>query len=208
MLHRLSISIAILVALAGTAFLGTGSVSAGGGCHAGRPVTDERSTMVTMSGNCFVATIARVDEGATVTFINQDDAAHMVTGANFSWGMGSEQADAPQSKTMAKGDTLEWTFAESGVYPYFCILHPSMVGAIVVGDGAAAATSGSPGAGTLASSAPQRASASQASGITAEPDGGGASRALTVGLIAAGAAVLVAIVALARRSAARRPAAG
>jgi hypothetical protein len=36
---------------------------------------------------------------------------------------------------IAEGESVAYAFDNPGVYPYFCILHPGMVGAIVVGDG-------------------------------------------------------------------------
>ena len=33
------------------------------------------------------------------------------------------------------GGTSEYTFTESGEYPYFCILHPNMVGTVLVSSG-------------------------------------------------------------------------
>jgi hypothetical protein len=32
-------------------------------------------------------------------------------------------------------DTVSYRFQNSGVFPYFCLIHPGMVGAVVVGDG-------------------------------------------------------------------------
>ena len=156
MRNRMLIPLAIAATIVGALLLPSQPALAGGTCHKGRPVTDARSTTVTMSGNCFVATITRVDEGATVSFTNEDEAEHAVTGANYAWGIGSD--DATSDATLAKGDRYEQRFADSGVYPYFCFLHPGMIGAIVVGDGAgaSAATTGAVSANNLASSAPQR----------------------------------------------------
>ena len=55
-------------------------------------------------------------------------AAH-ITGAANSFGDYEE---------FFQGQSVTHTFAKSGVYPYVCVLHPTMVGAVVVGDGAAA----------------------------------------------------------------------
>ena len=41
------------------------------------------------------------------------------------------------------GEKVSYTFSEEGVFPYVCILHPGMIGAIVVGDGIGPATKGS-----------------------------------------------------------------
>ncbi len=111
--------------------------AAGGGgvCHDGSGASDERSTTITMIGNCFKATVTRVDQGATVTFFNKDPQAHTVTGTAFTWG---------SDDLLLGGDSIRHTFAETGVYVYSCLLHPGMAGAIFVGDGAGqiAATAG------------------------------------------------------------------
>src|SRR5690606_28103368 len=62
--------------------------------------------------------------GTEVTFRNLDAAPHTVTGESAAWG---------STKQLAQGDSLSHTFEEAGVYPYSCILHPGMVGAVVVG---------------------------------------------------------------------------
>ena len=36
------------------------------------------------------------------------------------------------SGIMAPGATFEYTFTEAGEYPYFCLLHPNMVGTVSV----------------------------------------------------------------------------
>jgi plastocyanin len=200
-MRRICFSIAVFLSLSAMALLAPGAASAGGGCHGGRPVTDERSTTVTMSGNCFVATITRIDAGATVTFLNEDDAAHMVTGANFSWGIGADGNEG--AGELFKGDTFEQTFADSGVYPYFCILHPSMVGAVVVGDGASALGDESTMSQWLASTGAQSQRGEASAAEQTIQDDSAPSRAMTLGVIGAGVALLAGIV-LARTLGERR----
>jgi plastocyanin len=121
------ITIAALAAvLALTA--GGSPASAGGGCHS-EAFSDEASTRVELTKNCFTPTVTRVQPGDTVTFNNTDPDAHTVTGAARTWG---------SDKEVLGGESVSYQFAEAGVFPYFCYLHPSMVGAVVVGDGSAA----------------------------------------------------------------------
>jgi len=117
-------------ALAIAALVGTPAASAGGGgaCR-GMPVTDERTTNVAMTNGCFTPTIVRVETGATVTWQNNDTAPHTITGANASWGSYDE---------VAPGQGGSQTFDKAGVYPYSCLLHPGMIGAVVVGDSGSA----------------------------------------------------------------------
>ncbi len=96
--------------------------AAGGGCHSG--VTNGSGDTVEMVDACFTPTTLRVDPGASVTFVNQDDFTHNVV-AN-TWGHYDD---------MNQGDAFTATFAEEGIYAYACNYHPGMTGAIVVGDG-------------------------------------------------------------------------
>ncbi len=97
--------------------------SAGGGCHQERN-TEGQGDTVTMSKACFEPGVLRVDPGTEVTFVNQDPITHNVSGTG--WGYYEE---------MNRGDAFRATFDESGVYPFACMYHPGMTGAIVVGDG-------------------------------------------------------------------------
>jgi plastocyanin len=98
---------------------------AGAGCHA-QEVSDGRGTVVEIAEGCFLPTVLRVEPGATVTFWNHDAMAHSVTGASVSFGSFDE---------LSQDERMAFRFAGNGVYPYFCLLHPGMVGAVVVGDG-------------------------------------------------------------------------
>lgn len=118
------------------ASVGAVPAAAGGGCHA-QELTDKAATEVKVHENCFSPTVTRVDVGDRVTwFSGEFEAPHTVTGV--AGGFGS--ADLP-----ANG-RASFTFAEAGVYPYACLLHAGMVGAVVVGDGAAADAEGTPAA--------------------------------------------------------------
>jgi plastocyanin len=105
---------------------------AGGGfCH-DAPVTDTSTDRVVISNYCFGPTIARVGVGDGVTWLNKDGTPHAVAGANASWASDGE---------LQTGDRTTIRFAKAGIYPYLCSLHPGMIGAVVVGDGEAAAAS-------------------------------------------------------------------
>jgi hypothetical protein len=79
-----------------------------------------------MTGNCFEATVLHVDPGTEVTWVNEDTYAHTVTGVGGTWGDFTE---------LERGDMVSYRFEGNGVYVYSCIIHPGMVGAVVVGDG-------------------------------------------------------------------------
>jgi len=107
----------------------------GGGCHGGR--TEVAGTTVDMAGNCFQQTVLHVSSGQTVTWTNRESVQHTVTGVGGEWGS-YEPVDF--------GATLTNAFDDAGVYPYFCLLHPGMVGAVVVDGGS--------GAGRVAAAVP------------------------------------------------------
>src|SRR5918999_1551173 len=69
----------------------------------------------------------QVSVGTTITWTNDDAQPHTVnSGEN---GTPSGLFDSPIMPTAA---TFEYTFTEAGEVPYFCILHPNMVGTVSV----------------------------------------------------------------------------
>jgi plastocyanin len=110
---------------AGLIFAASDPANAGGGCHSSTLI-DAPGTAVSLEKRCFEPMVVRVDAGEQVTWTNNDPDIHAVAGVANSWGDDSE---------LAKGESVTYQFDESGVFPYFCFLHPSMVGAVVVGDG-------------------------------------------------------------------------
>lgn len=124
-IRNVIISIAALAAIAATMPFALRVAYAGGGCH--KPMmSDAVTTDATLKGNCFEPTVIRIDAGASITWTNLDEARHMITGANGTWGSDEE---------LGLNDQVTIRFDDSGVFPYFCWLHPGMVGAVVVGDG-------------------------------------------------------------------------
>jgi plastocyanin len=121
---------AVIVFLLIALSFGAPAALAGGGCHGGQ-FTDVRGVKVNLSEMCFTPTVIRIQPGQRVTWTNQDNTAHTVTGAAFQWG---------STDQLAYRQTISFRFASSGVYPYFCMLHPGMVGAVVVGDGTSSDT--------------------------------------------------------------------
>ena len=60
--------------------------------------------------------------GDTVRWTNRDLAAHTTTSNSGLWDSGS----------LSQGQAFSFTFATPGTFPYFCAIHPSMTGTIVV----------------------------------------------------------------------------
>ena len=78
---------------------------------------------------CFSPSTVEIGVGGTVTWTNDDTAAHTVTS-------GSLEADGPDgifdSSIFMAGKTFKHTFDEAGEYDYFCIVHPWMAGKVIV----------------------------------------------------------------------------
>ncbi|HEX8099190.1 MAG TPA: plastocyanin/azurin family copper-binding protein [Actinomycetota bacterium] len=139
---RALLLVGLTTAVVGPVFLG-GTASAGGGCH--DPMTVSGSGVkVDAKGICFFPTVLYVKQGAKVTWTNRDAAEHSVTGLAGEWGTGYD--------TIGQGESVTADFATEGVYPYTCIVHPGMVGAVVVGS--PSAPSKSQGGFGVPSSAP------------------------------------------------------
>lgn len=72
----------------------------------------------------FVPATLTVRAGTTVTWSNKDAASHTATG----------NGSAFETGVLAKGDETPITFTTPGTFPYFCAIHPSMRGTILVTD--------------------------------------------------------------------------
>lgn len=83
------------------------------------------------TNECYVPATVTIDVGGEVTWSNDDTAAHTVTSGLPS--SPSEEVGADfNSNLILVGQTFSWKFEEAGEHPYFCMVHPWMVGAVVV----------------------------------------------------------------------------
>ena len=77
---------------------------------------------------CYIPTTATVDVGGVVIMSNTDTAAHTYTSGT--------PADGPDgifdTSLLMAGSSFEWSPTEVGEYPYFCMVHPWMMGTIIV----------------------------------------------------------------------------
>jgi plastocyanin len=136
MIRRFRLILAMAVGLL-FLLLPTIPAHAGGGCH-NTAVRDVVGTRVDLRDMCFVQTILRVKAGQAVTWKNSDGTEHTVTGVAASWG---------SYDPLLPGKSVTHRFGNDGIYPYFCLLHPGMVGVVVVGDGGKASSAETSGAG-------------------------------------------------------------
>jgi plastocyanin len=90
------------------------------------PIVEEEKvvSIVGNSGsNSYDPNPIEVRVGDTVTWINDDSSPHTVTSSNGS---------TLESDIMRRGEAFSFTFDNVGEYPYFCTLHASMVGTVIV----------------------------------------------------------------------------
>jgi plastocyanin len=145
------------------------------------PADSATGTEVKLLPCAFSPTVTHVAVGSEVTFFNGPDFSHLITGANQAWG-------SPEVE-LQPGQRVSHTFDATGIYPYACVLHPGMSGAIVVGDGDAAAA---PGAGTTSGGS---AAASTGDGSSAVDSPAEAQGLAMDDLILAGMGIVVGLVA-------------
>jgi nitrite reductase (NO-forming) len=107
----------------GAAETGTGATGGEGGAT-GVSIVPGSSSLTTDS---YSPNPVQASTGATVTWTNDDAQPHTAT---------SGEAVTPDgnfdSGIMAPGATFDFTFTEAGEYPYFCLLHPNMIGTVSV----------------------------------------------------------------------------
>jgi len=79
---------------------------------------------VVINNFAFGPTTLTVKRGTTVTWINKDGDAHTVTAVGAKPLFGSNPLDT--------GESFSFTFSQPGTYAYFCKIHPTMKGVVVV----------------------------------------------------------------------------
>jgi plastocyanin len=89
-----------------------------------QPKPASGSGQISIDNFSFSPKVLTVAPGKTVSWINHDDVPHRIFSANGRF------APSPVLDTRA---SYIATFAKSGEYPYFCSIHPTMTGKIVVG---------------------------------------------------------------------------
>lgn len=110
------------------AVLGIMAVVAVSGCTSN---TSSGGNTVTMQNLAFNPATLNVQVGTTVTWINKDSATHQVVSDTGLFDSGN----------LTNGMSYNYTFNQTGSYPYHCAVHPSMTGTIVVTTTAPTSTS-------------------------------------------------------------------
>jgi plastocyanin len=120
--RRLPALVLLLAVVAATAVTAVPASAGGGGCH--RPATEGSGDTLALTELCFSPTVLRVAPGSEVTIVNRDTIDHPLSrpGGEWSW-------DGPI------GGRTTVRLERAGTYPFFCYVHPGMVGVVVAGDG-------------------------------------------------------------------------
>lgn len=80
------------------------------------------------TNECYLPYEITVSPGTTVTWNNDDSAAHTVTSGSIDAGL----TGIFDSSIFMTGTSFEFTFDEVGTYDYFCMVHPWMTGIVNV----------------------------------------------------------------------------
>jgi len=101
---------------------------------------------------CFIPSPVTIDMGGTVTWENNDTAAHTATGGSATEG----PSGVFDSSLIMAGSSFSHTFEDAVTFDYFCMVHPWMVGTVIVEDAAAAAADAAAAAAAEAAAAVAR----------------------------------------------------
>ena len=85
---------------------------------------DTPPVTVKIDNFAFADQTVTVAPGATVTWVNEDDAPHTV--------VSTDDGKSFRSKVLDTGDKFTFTFMSAGTFAYFCSIHPHMTGKVVV----------------------------------------------------------------------------
>jgi len=83
---------------------------------------DFKPAAVTIQDFAFSPATITVAIGTTVTWTNEDSATHTVTSKTGLFNSGE----------LSNGASFSYTFTAAGDYEYYCSIHPSMVGHVIV----------------------------------------------------------------------------
>src|SRR6202790_5773059 len=116
---RKSVSIAVLTA---ALVLGMGTIAVGQRNFLAGAQQKAETTEVKIDNFSFGPGTLTVAVGTTVTWTNRDDIPHTVVSTDGVF----------KSKVRDTDEKFSYTFAKAGTYPYYCTIHPKMIGQIVV----------------------------------------------------------------------------
>ena len=83
---------------------------------------DAKGAEVRVDNFTFAPDTLTVPVNSTVTWINKDDIPHVIASSDGAF----------KSKALDTDQKYSYTFTKAGTYPYYCSIHPKMVGKVVV----------------------------------------------------------------------------
>jgi plastocyanin len=86
----------------------------------------------TLTTDAYSPNPIQVSVGTTVTWTNNDSQPHTVTSGSNGQPDNKFNSSPNFTPLLNPGQTFSFTFTEAGEYPYFCSLHPNMVGTVSV----------------------------------------------------------------------------
>jgi plastocyanin len=86
----------------------------------------------TLTTDAYSPNPIQVSVGTTVTWTNNDSQPHTVTSGSNGQPDNKFNSSPNFTPLLNPGQTFSFTFTEAGEYPYFCTLHPNMVGTVSV----------------------------------------------------------------------------
>ena|ERR671937_375183 len=121
---RLALRVAIPALIAGATAIACASTASPSATSA--PSATAAKAAVTVKGFAFSPATLEVTKGTVVTFTNNDSTTHTVTsGAN-------RTKDGKFDKQLSGSTEDSITFDTAGTFEYFCNIHSSMKGTVVV----------------------------------------------------------------------------
>ncbi len=99
-----------------------GMMGGGGSVQGTTQVTDAPEAEVLMRDSAYQPTTIEVRLGTRVTWTNNDSVPHSATDRDGRWDTG----------LFGKGASASQTFDKPGEFPYYCLVHPAMIGTVRV----------------------------------------------------------------------------
>jgi plastocyanin len=87
----------------------------------------------TMGDKAFSPNPLNIKLGDSVTWINDDSTVHTVTsGTGPTDPNVGKEFDSGLKTLMSPGETFSFTFDKAGEFPYYCAVHPTMIGTVII----------------------------------------------------------------------------
>ena len=86
----------------------------------------------TLGDKAFSPNLLRIKAGTTVTWTNDDNNLHTVTSGTPNAANAGEAFDSGLTALIMPAKTYSHKFTNAGEFSYFCRVHPTMIGKIVV----------------------------------------------------------------------------